>query len=450
MPEILDAAWFARRLGNLTQRGIAQETAALIRTGALPVGAKLPTVRDLAFALGVSPATISHAWRELRRHRIISGRGRHGAFVTGNSFSARPERLFSASFYHRPGFLNLARADPDPALLPALDAALAHGARAANLNSYDRVRILPELEAAIQSEWPYRPGAFLATNGGYNAIYTLLHALVPPGAGVAIEDPTALRLLDILEDINVPILPVECDREGPLPAALARVLAAKPAVFLYQPRVHAVTGACMSPARLEVLGDLLEGTDVMIVENDGVGDISDAPRISLGGRFPDRVIHVLSYSKSLGPDLRIGALSSSAVIVEQIQSFRSFSAGWTSRILQAATAWLLRDDVTRGRLEHARRVYRERRTFLAESLARHGIVIEPGLGLSAFVPVMSGARAAEFLETQWISVHSGAKFSLRPLDGIRVATGCLHGPDAHRAAEAISVAARLGGDGAGK
>ncbi len=59
----------------------------------------------------------------------------------------------------------------------------------------------------------------LATNGGYNAVYTLIQALVMPGASVAIEDPTAMRLLDILEDRGVQIIPVQCDREGPLPSS---------------------------------------------------------------------------------------------------------------------------------------------------------------------------------------------------------------------------------------
>ena len=76
-----DAEWFAGRLGDRTTHGIARETAALIRNGVLPVGSKLPPVRDIAYALGVSPATVSTAWSDLRRHKIIEGRGRNGAWV---------------------------------------------------------------------------------------------------------------------------------------------------------------------------------------------------------------------------------------------------------------------------------------------------------------------------------------------------------------------------------
>jgi DNA-binding transcriptional MocR family regulator len=439
MSESFDAQWFAQRLANRTTKGIARETAAMIRNGALPVGAKLPPLRELAYALGVSPATVSHAWSELRRHKIIGGLGRNGAWVMGDRFAARPERHMSGGNYG-PDVLNLSWAVPDIDFLPPLEAALAHGARAESINSYDRVRIISELERTVRRSWPYNPAAFLATSGGFNAIHTLFHALIPPGAPVAIENPTALRLLDILEDLDVPILPVDCDAHGPLPQSLAQALEQKPVAFLFEPRVHAVTGAHMSAARLEAIGDLLAGKDVLIIEDDGVGDISDAPRVSLGHRFADRVIHVLSYSKTLGPDLRLAVLSGSASVVEQIQSYRGFSAGWTSRILQAATAWLLEDLASNTIIARARQLYRTRRERLAEELAKRDVPIEAGFGLSVLIPVISESFALVTLASRGIAVAPGAKFSTRPTNSIRVGTSILREDDVARVAEAIALA----------
>ena len=435
-----DAEWFAQRLGDRTARGIARETAALIRNGALPVGSRLPPVRDIAYALGISPATVSMAWSDLRRHRIIDGRGRNGAWIRTDRFTARPERLMSGGNYGA-GVLNLAIAEPDISLLPPLGAALAHGAQAGRLNSYERVRILPELEAAVRPDWPYEPGAFLATNGGYNAIYTLLHALVRPGVPVAIEDPTALRLLDILEDLDVPILPVECDEAGPLPQSLASALEQRPAAFIFQPRVHSVTGALVSAERLEALGDVLAGTDALIIEDDGVGGVCAAPRISLGRRFPGRVIHVLSFSKTHGPDLRLAVLSSSATLVEQIQSYRSFSSGWTSRILQAATAWLLTDPATAATVAWARDVYKRRRELLAEELGRRGVAVRAGHGLSVLIPVTQESYAMVTLASRGIAVNAGAKFSPGATNAIRLATSVLPEERAAQVAESIALAA---------
>ncbi|TCU20092.1 PLP-dependent aminotransferase family protein [Rhizobium sullae] len=442
MSETRNADWFAEKLSDKTIRGIALETSALIRAGALPVGTKLPAIRDLAFALGVSPATISEAWSELRRQKIISGRGRNGTWVSGDRFVAKPERLASSGNYGE-GVLNLTAAVPDVRLLPPLAEALAYGASAENLNSYERSRILPELEAAVRRDWPYEPEAFLATNGGYNAVYTLLHALVMPGASVAIENPTAMRLLDILEDLGVRILPVQCDKDGPLPSSLEAATKYRPVAFLFQPRLHSVTGQSVSRVRLEALGNILAGSDTLIIEDDGVADISGAPKHSLGGRFPDRVIHILSYSKTLGPDLRLAVLSSSRAIVEQIQSYRSFSAGWTSRILQAAVAWLLRDQMTDEILARARNIYQQRRDELTNALRERGVEVDNGAGLCAWVPVSSEPFAMVTLAARGIAVHPGAKFSILPSNHIRVATGNLS-DHSREVADGIALACTTG------
>jgi DNA-binding transcriptional MocR family regulator len=424
MSEDKNAGWFAEKLSDRTIRGIAIGTSALIRAGALPVGTKLPPIRDLAFALGISPATISEAWSELRRQKIISGRGRNGTWVSGDRFVAKPARLASNGHYGE-DVLDLTAAVPDVNLLPKLAEAMAYGASAENLNSYERNRILPELEAAMRKTWPYEPEAFLATNGGYNAVYTLAHALIAPGETVAIEDPTGMRLLDIFEDRGARVIPVQCDSQGPLPSSLQAAMEHRPVAFIFQPRLHSVTGQTVSRQRMQALENILRDTDMLIVEDDGMGDISAAPRHSLGHRFPDRVIHIFSFSKTHGPDLRLAVLSSSRAIVEQIQSYRSFSAGWTSRILQAATAWLLRDEATQDTLHRARAIYQTRRDNLIDALCDRGVAAERGHGLCAWIPVSSEQFAMVTLAARGIAVHPGAKFSNLSSNHLRVATATL-------------------------
>ncbi|MGO6940248.1 PLP-dependent aminotransferase family protein (plasmid) [Rhizobium leguminosarum] len=438
MGDTVEASWFAEKIADRSIRGIALETSALIRAGVLPIGTRLPAIRDIAYELHVSPATISEAWSELRRQKIISGRGRNGTWVSGDRFVAKPERLASSGNYAA-GVLDLTLAGPDAALLPRLAEAMAYGASVDDLNSYERSRIVPELKDAVSERWPYEAEAFLATNGGYNAVYTILHALVSSGSSVAIEHPTAMRLLDILEDLGVKIIPVACDGEGPLPDSLREALQQRPAAFLFQPRLHSVTGVTVSSSRLDQLGDVLEDSDTLIIEDDGVGDVSAAPPQSLGGRFAERTIHILSLSKSLGPDLRLAVLSSSAPIVDQIQSYRSFSAGWTSRILQGAAAWLLRDPASWQLIGEAREIYQQRRDALADALSERGIPIPPGQGLCLWVPVVSEPFAMVTLAARNIAVNPGSKFSVLPSSHIRVATSTL----SHRceeAADAIALA----------
>ncbi|NTJ43795.1 PLP-dependent aminotransferase family protein [Agrobacterium larrymoorei] len=438
MSDVYDSSWFAKKLSDRTIRGIALETSALIRAGALPVGAKLPPIRDLAYSLNVSPATISEAWSELRRQKIITGRGRNGTWVSGDRFIAKPERLASAGHYGT-NVLDLTMAVPDPTLLPPLEKAMAYGASAEGLNSYERSRILPELEAEVRKTWPYDAEAFLAMNGGYNAVYTAIHALVTPGAPVAIEEPTAMRLLDILEHQGARILPVKCDENGPVPSSLQAAMRYKPVVFLFQPRLHSVTGHTVTPERMDELADVLRDSDAIIIEDDGIADIASTPRLSLGTAFPDRVIHVLSFSKTLGPDLRLAVMSSTKPLIEQVQSYRSFSAAWTSRVLQAAGSWLLRQPETEVCVANARANYKTRRDSLASALRDRGLPTPDGEGLCLWVPVVSESFAMVTLAARNIAVVSGKKFHVTDTGNIRVATSMLC-DDYEKVADAIALA----------
>lgn len=438
MSDICEARWLAERITNKTIRGIALETSALVRAGVLPVGTRLPAMRDLAYELGVSPATISEAWSELRQQKIISGRGRNGTWVCAERFVAKPERLASAGHYGA-NVLDLSMAVPDQALLPPLAKAMAYATSVGDLNSYARSRIVPELRDAIAGDWPYEPEAFLAINGGYNGVYTTLRALVRPGSVVVVEHPTAMRLLDILEDLGVKIVPVLSDSEGPLPASLSQALAERPAAFLFQPRLHSVTGQTVTLQRIEALAGVLAESDTLIIEDDGLADISAERPVSLGKRFPDRTVRIVSFSKTLGPDLRLAVLSGSASIVEQIQSYRAFSAGWTSRVLQAAVAWLIRDEETSQIVAAARATYQERRDTLARELRDRGVQTMPGSGLCLWVPVQSEPFAMVTLAARNIAVVPGNKFSILPSAHIRVATSKLTSGHA-QVAEAIALA----------
>ena len=60
---------------------IRMQIATMISSGVLEVGARLPTIRQLAKDLGLAGGTVARAFRELEADGVIVTRGRHGSFV---------------------------------------------------------------------------------------------------------------------------------------------------------------------------------------------------------------------------------------------------------------------------------------------------------------------------------------------------------------------------------
>jgi len=440
------AGELADRLPETSARGIAAAMTDLIRSGELAPGASLPTVRALAARLGVSPGTVAEAWATLRKHRMITTLGRRGSMVSGPPTIAHPVR------FERLGDLgdrltqDLAIAAPDPALLPPLEEALLAGVRTPRLNDYSRTAVTPALLEAVRGTWPFTPEAWLAVGGGFEGVHLLCQALLVPGDRVAVEEPTAVRLLDILDALEVRTVPVACDGEGPVPESLTEALTARPAMFLLQPRAQTPCGWSMSARRAEALAAALEGAaNVAVVEDDGLGPLAAVPACSIGAHLPDRTVVVRSYSKAYGPDLRLAVLGGPQSIVEKARVLRTYGTGWTSRILQDALAHLLTDSTTAAHVEDAARHYRLRRTGLAERLAGHGIKTRNHDGLSLWIPVADETSALVTLAARGTTASPGSHFSTSPHPPhIRIAITRLSGDPAalDTTAALVALAAR--------
>lgn len=87
-----------------------------MRSGVLPPGTRLPTVRELAGQLGMAVNTVARAYRELEEADVVETRGRFGTFV--------------------------ARADPADAAMASAARVYADAARALGLGRAEAVRYL--------------------------------------------------------------------------------------------------------------------------------------------------------------------------------------------------------------------------------------------------------------------------------------------------------------------
>ncbi len=64
-------------------RQVRDQLLHLIRIGALPVGARLPTIRQLAGDLGLAAGTVARVYRELEADGLLHTARRQGTVVAG-------------------------------------------------------------------------------------------------------------------------------------------------------------------------------------------------------------------------------------------------------------------------------------------------------------------------------------------------------------------------------
>lgn len=69
------------------------------RSGELPVGYRLPTVRGLAEELGLAANTVAKAYRALESDGVIETRGRNGTFVAAAGDAAARQAAAAAAAY---------------------------------------------------------------------------------------------------------------------------------------------------------------------------------------------------------------------------------------------------------------------------------------------------------------------------------------------------------------
>ena len=438
------AASIALAIEERSPRGIAGGIARLITTGELAPGDRLPTVRDLAADLGVSPATVSHAWQTLAAAGMLVSRGRSGSFVRSAPREWMPRRYQGMDGTHDVR-LDLSRGTPDPALLPEIGPALSRISARAGTRSYQLKPDIPELHDLLRDTWPSPVESITVTNGALDAIDRALASLVRYGDRVIVENPTFPPFLDLLDHHGLEPVGVGVDAEGMLPGELAVALRRRPAVVLLQTRAHNPTGASLTLERAKELAFTLyrsrTAEHAIVIEDDHSGAISTAADVTLATWLPERVLHVRSFSKTHGPDLRIGALGGPRALVDRVVARRLLGPGWTSRMTQALLFELLTDPVSVAEVERAREVYAARQAGLAVALRAHGVDAAARDGLNVWLPVAHEREAMVGLAAAGIRVAPGGPFLLgEPPEGdqVRVTVGMV-------ADEADGVAAALAG-----
>ena len=433
------------RMDKPTAKGLAHAVSRAIRDDVLPPGAKLPAIREVATQLALSPTTVSSAWSLLARAGTIRTDGRRGTTVADPVGLANTR--YRRALEGQTGFpLDLSTGVPDAALLPSLSRSLDRLTTAGTPGSYLDEAVLPELRDVLLDEWPYAARDINIVDGAMDALDLLARTALRFGDRVVVEHPCFPPLLDLLDSIGADVAGVPLDAEGMQPQLLAAALSSPAAAVIVQPTAQNPSGISTTPRRARVLADLIERAGIFVIEDDSAGAIASTPPISLGRWIPERTVHIRSFSKSHGPDLRLAAVSGPTQLIDNMLARRQLGQGWSSRLLQRILLSLLTDEGSRTEVQQAQQEYARRRTALVDALARRGVEVGGTDGINLWVPVHDEAAALVRLASQGIGVTPGSPFAVLPgmPAHIRVTSG-LVGTDHEALADQIAAAANTTG-----
>jgi DNA-binding transcriptional MocR family regulator len=424
-------------ISGSTAGEIAASAEAAIREGTVAPGARLPTIRSLAAALGVSPMTVASAYRELRARGLLSASGRRGTRV-----AARPPLPVRRRVFVPTGVRDLASGNPDPALLPPLGPALASVDASPRLYLEEgKLPALVEVASARFAADGIETPALAVVNGALDGIERALLAHLRPGDRVAVEDPGFVNAYDLLRPLGFELEPVALDDRGPLPDALRSALDRGARAVILTPRAQNPTGAALDAERAAALREVIAaGSEVLVLEDDHAVDVAGTPAFTVCDPPLPRWAVVRSVSKSLGPDLRLATMAGDRTTISRVEGRQLLGPGWVSQILQQLVATFWTDPATAELLERAERAYTTRREALIEALAEQGVAATGRSGLNVVVPVAEEAPLVAALLRRGWAVIPLERWRLHSGPAIRITSAVLPPEDAPRLAADVTAA----------
>jgi len=408
-------------LSGRTARELATTIEARIRDGDLVPGTRLPTIRDLARHVGLAPMTVATAYRELRQRGLVSSAGRRGTRV-----SEQPPLPVSAAPIVPAGSRDLATGNPDPELLPQLDSALGRFSPRPRAHPHNnKLERLIELgKAAFAADGIDTP-AIAVVGGALEGVERVLTAQLAPGDAIAVEDPTFVRVVDLLRALGFVPSPVAVDDDGLEPDGLERALAAGAKALIVTPRWQNPFGARLSPTRAAELRNVIDRfEDVLVLEDDHAGLIAREQAYSIGANRKHWATF-RSVSKAFGADFRLAFMTGDPATVARVEGRQLLATGWVSHLLQELVADLWSDPTVQAALEQTANLYSARRRLMLTALAERGIRAHGASGLNVWIPVLQeAATVAGMLERGW-AITAGERWRIRTGPAVRITISTL-------------------------
>jgi GntR family transcriptional regulator/MocR family aminotransferase len=220
------------------------------------------------------------------------------------------------------------------------------------------------------------PEQIVIVTGVQQALNVAAHLFVRAGTTVAMEAPGCSATAHLFRAYGARILPVPIDQSGMMTKHLPQ---SPSGVAVVTPSRHYPMGYMLSTSRRKALFNWANQTDGHIVELDFDTEIryeGSPPPALKGVDRQDRVVYLGSFSSSIGPGLRVGYMALPSDLVEpavQAVSFldHGFPCTGVPWLEQAVVNDFIESGAFDKHLRKIRRTYMARRNCLVTSIQRH-------------------------------------------------------------------------------
>ncbi|MGN6427985.1 MAG: PLP-dependent aminotransferase family protein [Leifsonia sp.] len=373
------------------RRGVEEAIRRAVESGALAVGARLPSARELAEDLGVARGTVVSAVDDLVAEGLLEARPRSGVFVARGGGS----RVTSApAAPPRPPRLDLRPGRPESGSFPATRwaAALRRAATALPAEPDDDGSGSALLRSELAGYLARARGVLAAPDSivvtsGYRAVSVLAMVLRTRGAShVAIEDPALPGSDGAWRAFGWRVTDLPVDALG----ACTDALDASMDVAVLTPAHQFPLGGALDAQRRRDAVEWARRAGGLIVEDDYDGEFrfDRRPVAALQRSDPERVVYVGSASKTLDTRLRLGWMIVPHQLVAPLRRATLTLTGGVPLLDQLALAELIRSGDFERHIRRQRREYARRRAHLQRAAADAGLSL-PGIpaGLQAVIPL---------------------------------------------------------------
>ncbi len=397
------------------------EIRGMVGRGELQPGARLPSTRRLAQALGVSRGVVVEAYDRLQRQGLlliqqgapvrVAAEVLGGAARVGPAPPARPAPTDPVVRLH-PALVPSATFDRRAwrsALRTALEHATDDELRATEHHGH------PQLRAAIVEQIARSRGVVahaehVVITSGVSHALTLLSALLRVRGPVAVEDPGFLLHRGLLAALGCELRPIPIDDQGMDIDALERSDAR---TVLLTPAHQMPLGQPMSAERRAALLRWVRSRDGLILEDDYDGELRYDRRSvrALQALDPDRVLYLGTTSKVLSPAIRIGWVVAPTDLLPAITATAAVLGGGPGNLDQVALATIVRSGAFDRAVGRLRRRCAAQRAALVAALGEHAPQltvhgVQAGLMLALRAPATDPAAVMASAQRRRVELYA--------------------------------------------